>query len=120
MDAGADINIQGGHYGSALGAAALGGHEAIVKQLLDAGAVINTQGGAFGSALGAAALGGHEAIVRQLLDAGVKDKEILTGALEEAKRLWGEKYPSIIKLLQDAIDAADKRNNENSSQTTSS
>ena len=53
----------GERYGSALQAAALGGHEGIVQLLLAKGAQVNMQGKRYGSALWAAALGGHEAIV---------------------------------------------------------
>ena len=38
LDKGADINAQGGDYGTALLAASLGGHDQIVQMLLDKGA----------------------------------------------------------------------------------
>ncbi|KAI0569994.1 ankyrin repeat domain-containing protein, partial [Pyrenophora tritici-repentis] len=38
LDAGADVNAQGGHFSNALQAASEGGHEQVVKALLDAGA----------------------------------------------------------------------------------
>jgi len=39
MDAGADVNAQGGHFGNALQAASWGGYEEVVQMLIDAGAV---------------------------------------------------------------------------------
>ena len=39
MDAGADVNAQGGGYGNALQAASERGHEKVVQMLIDAGAV---------------------------------------------------------------------------------
>ncbi|KAI1583619.1 ankyrin repeat and SAM domain containing protein 6, partial [Pyrenophora tritici-repentis] len=67
---GANVNAQGGHYGSAIQAASAAGHEAVVKLLLDKGAA-NAQGGYYyGSALQAASARGHEAVAKLLLDKG--------------------------------------------------
>ncbi|KAF2678030.1 ankyrin [Lentithecium fluviatile CBS 122367] len=44
LDAGADVNAQGGFYGNALQAASEGGHEQVVKLLLDTGANVNVEG----------------------------------------------------------------------------
>lgn len=38
MDAGADVNAQGGYYSNALQAAARSGQEKVVQMLMDAGA----------------------------------------------------------------------------------
>ncbi|KAK2046156.1 hypothetical protein LZ31DRAFT_462908, partial [Colletotrichum somersetense] len=38
LDHGADVNMQGGEYGNALGAASVKGHDKIVQMLLDHGA----------------------------------------------------------------------------------
>ena len=70
LDAGADSNAQGGHYGNALQAASYGGHEQVVKTLLDAGADVNAQGGEYGNALQAASARGYEQVVKTLLDKG--------------------------------------------------
>jgi ankyrin repeat protein len=70
LDAGADINAQGGEYGNALQAASAGGHEQVVKTLLNAGAEVNAQGGGYSNALQAASYGGHEQVVKMLLNAG--------------------------------------------------
>jgi ankyrin repeat protein len=72
LDAGAEVNMQGGHYGNALQAASVGGHEQVVKMLLNAGAEVNAQGGHYGDALQAASAGGHEQVVKTLLSAGAE------------------------------------------------
>ncbi|THU87131.1 hypothetical protein K435DRAFT_867584, partial [Dendrothele bispora CBS 962.96] len=53
-DVGADMNAQGGEYGSVLQAAAYGNNKRIVELLVDAGADVNAQGGRYGNALQAA------------------------------------------------------------------
>jgi ankyrin repeat protein len=70
LDAGAEVNAQGGSYGNALQAASYRGHEQIVKTLLDAGANVNAQGGHYGNALQAASCGGYEQVVTTLLNKG--------------------------------------------------
>jgi hypothetical protein len=45
LEAGADINAQGGEYGNALQAASEKGHDSVVQRLLEAGADVNAQGG---------------------------------------------------------------------------
>ena len=54
LDAGMDVNIEGGIYGNALQKALVFGHEATVKLLLKRGANVNAQGGEYGTALQAA------------------------------------------------------------------
>jgi ankyrin repeat protein len=63
---GADINAQGGNYGSALQAASYKGHKEVVKILLEKGAKVNTGGGRYGNAILAASSRGHEAVVKML------------------------------------------------------
>ncbi|KAF7446386.1 ankyrin repeat domain containing protein [Pyrenophora tritici-repentis] len=70
LDAGADINAQGGNHGNALQAASLRGHKQVVKMLLDKGVDINAQSGNHGNALQAASEGGHKQVVKMLLDNG--------------------------------------------------
>jgi hypothetical protein len=70
LDKGANINAQGGDYGTALQAAALRGHQAVVQLLLDKGADINAQGGHYGTALQAALYREDQAVVQLLLDKG--------------------------------------------------
>jgi hypothetical protein len=72
LDAGADVNAQGGEYGNALQAASYRGHKQVVKTLLDKGAEVNAQGGFFGNALQAASFEGHEQVVKTLLDKGAE------------------------------------------------
>lgn len=64
----ADVNTQGGTYGTALQAALAHGYEKIVQILLDKDANVNVQGGMYGTALQAASAYGHEKIVQLLLD----------------------------------------------------
>ncbi|KAJ5593556.1 hypothetical protein N7537_010460 [Penicillium hordei] len=71
LDAGADVNAQGGEYGNALqAAAALGGSPEKVKILLDAGADVNAQGGQHGSPFLAAIYSGHADLIEILFHAG--------------------------------------------------
>ncbi|THW54470.1 hypothetical protein D6D19_10716, partial [Aureobasidium pullulans] len=75
---GADVNAQGGEYGSALQAASVKGHDKTVQILLDRGADVNAQGGEYGSALQAASVKGHDkildhrALTNRCLDLGAK------------------------------------------------
>jgi len=78
LDRGADINIVGRNYGSALSGATYSGNEAIVSLLLNRGADIDIAGSYYGSASSAAAYGGKEEIVSLLLDRGV-DINIIGG-----------------------------------------
>lgn len=77
LDNGADPNLQGGKYGSALQVACAGfkGNDCkdIVMMLLDKGANVNAQGGDYGNALQAAVLFGHKDVVRILRDHGALD-----------------------------------------------
>ena len=59
LEKGADVNLQGGFYGSALQAASFHGHKNFVRLLLEKGAETNMQGGYYGSALQAASRRGH-------------------------------------------------------------
>ncbi|KAF5352302.1 hypothetical protein D9758_011922 [Tetrapyrgos nigripes] len=63
---GADINLLGGRYGTALNAAAMRGHLEIVKYLIEAGADMNRHGSAFY----AAARYGHLEIIGYLTEKG--------------------------------------------------
>ena len=73
LEAGANINTQGGVFGNALQAASEYAHTEVVQELLECGANSNAQGGEFGSALQAAcaAFTPNEELVQMLLDAGV-------------------------------------------------
>jgi ankyrin repeat protein len=96
---GADINASGGEHGSALQAAAVMGHEAIVRFLLDKKAEVNSRGGHFGSALQAAAWRESVSLVGLLLQNGAdidaSDGEYGT-ALQIAVR---ERAMNVVELL---------------------
>jgi hypothetical protein len=70
IEAGADVNAQGGHYGNALQAASWDGQEKVVSMLIERGADVNAQGGHFGNALQAASWGGREKVVSMLIERG--------------------------------------------------
>jgi ankyrin repeat protein len=74
LDAGAEVNAQGGGYwGNALQAASVRGGVTVVQVLLDAGAEVNAQGGGeYGNALQAASYRGDVTVVQVLLDAGAE------------------------------------------------
>ena len=69
LDAGADVNTQGGFFSNALQAASVRGHYQVVQILLDAGADVNTQGGFYSNAQ-AASVQGHYQVVQMLLQKG--------------------------------------------------
>ena len=72
LDKGADVNAQGGFYGSTLQAAAASGVEPSCKIdiLLERRAQINIQGGIFGNPLQAAACMSNETVLHRLLEMG--------------------------------------------------
>ncbi|KAI1577402.1 vegetative incompatibility protein HET-E-1 [Pyrenophora tritici-repentis] len=67
LDAGAEVNAQGGRFGNALQAASYGGYEQVVKALLDNGADVNAQGGDYNNALQAASYFGESAVLKLLV-----------------------------------------------------
>ncbi|KAJ3755928.1 hypothetical protein EV360DRAFT_72446 [Lentinula raphanica] len=67
---GAEVNLQGGHFGTAITAAAFWGYQDVVEYLVQHGANINLQGGHFGTAITAAAYRGHQDIVEYLVQHG--------------------------------------------------
>jgi ankyrin repeat protein len=64
VDAGADVNAQGGYYGNALQAASDGSHEKIVQTLLDSGTDQDVKDQYGRTALFGAAANGHIAVVK--------------------------------------------------------
>ncbi|KAK4243683.1 DNA methylase, N-6 adenine-specific, conserved site [Corynascus novoguineensis] len=70
LNKGADVNAQGGQFGTALQAAVYTGATEIIQLLLNKGADVNAQGGQFGTALQAAVYEGKIEIVQLLLDVG--------------------------------------------------
>ena len=81
IDAGADVNLVGGKYGTALRAAVLpivshsGSRIDIVQMLIQAGADVNLKGGKDTSPLEVALAAGYTDIVQILLDAGAKPQK---------------------------------------------
>ena len=110
IEKGADIDAQGGEFGSAIQAAFASQENesvseslisSIVKLLLDHGANVDIQGGYYDTALQAASTGGHESIVKLLLDYGANvnlEGGPYNTALQAASRGG---YESIVKLLFD-------------------
>jgi ankyrin repeat protein len=72
LAAGADVNVTGGYYGTALQAASTQGYKEIVSLLLAAGADVNATGGHYGTALQAASYEGSGEIVSLVLAAGAE------------------------------------------------
>ncbi|KAM0137435.1 hypothetical protein ACHAO1_003997 [Botrytis cinerea] len=84
FDLGANIDTEGGWYGTALRAASLNGHEPVVKILLKKGADPKLYGGSPGSALGAAIFFDRTSIFDLILQDGridVNNNEGMYGSL---------------------------------------
>jgi ankyrin repeat protein len=100
--AGADVNVQGGYFNTALQAASALGRKDIVQILVDAGADVNIQGGYLGNALQAASDRGYKEIVQTLVDAGA-DVNVQGGdystALQAASACG---HKDIVQILVDA------------------
>ncbi|KAK7031953.1 ankyrin [Favolaschia claudopus] len=99
LESGAEVNVQGGYYGTALQAAAINGSENIMQMLLDRGAEANIEGGEYGSALQAAAYWGHETTVQMLLDKGaaVNSEGGEYGTALQAAAYWG--HENTVRML---------------------
>ena len=74
IDAGANVNAQGGKWHTALQAAAVDGNDTTMRVLLDAGADMNAVGGIYGSALAAAYMEGYYFCTGLLWERGVSNK----------------------------------------------
>ncbi|KAJ3912927.1 hypothetical protein F5877DRAFT_84299 [Lentinula edodes] len=97
----ANVNAQGGEYGSALYLISLRGYECIVKLLLEHDVDVNAhaRGEEYGNALQAASCKGHESIVKLLLEhnADVNAQGGKFGNALQAASLKG--HEPIVKLL---------------------
>jgi ankyrin repeat protein len=71
LDAGADVNAEGGEYGHPLQAAATKGSVDVAKLLLDTGSDVNAKGKYYRYALQAAAYKGNVDLVKLLLGAAL-------------------------------------------------
>ena len=69
----ADVNVQGGAYGTALPAASEGGHKKTMQPPIDKAVVVSVQGGYYGSDLQSASVGRQTEIMQCLI---VKDIEV--------------------------------------------
>ena len=111
IEAGSDVDAQGGEYGSALGAASCRGHENITKMLIERGANINIRGSRHRTALHYAVLHNWGECIQLLLEG---DAEITTDienmtALHYTARI---ERPELAKVFLNAgilIDAPVKR-----------
>ncbi|KAJ5712997.1 uncharacterized protein N7483_010178 [Penicillium malachiteum] len=101
LEAGANVNAQGGRYGNALQAAAWNGSPETVQILLEAGA----DGGHFGNTLQAAAWNGSLESIQILLEAGA---DVNTQGGEYGNTLqaaaWNRSLESIQILLEAGAD----------------
>jgi hypothetical protein len=73
LDRGADVNAQGGIWGSALGLATDSGRLEAVRLLLDRGAEVNAPAGIHRNALAVALHHGHDEMVLLLREHGAKE-----------------------------------------------
>lgn len=114
FEKGAEINLAGGNYGSALGAASYGGRQKSVQLLLEKGADINLAGGNYGSALGAASYGDRQKIVQLLLEKGANISlagGIFGSALAAASASkWGQPLDTVHILLNNGADVKTQGN----------
>jgi len=108
IEAGSNIDAEGGEYGSALGAASCRGHENIVKTLIGHGANINIRGSRHRTALHYAVLHTWRECIQMLLDGDAKltmDIENMT-ALHYTARM---QCPKLAKLFLNASVPVDTR-----------
>ncbi|KAK1579135.1 LOW QUALITY PROTEIN: uncharacterized protein LY79DRAFT_593036 [Colletotrichum navitas] len=108
---GADVNTQGGLYGSALWDACFRGHKEVVQLLLSNGADVNAKGGHHGNALRAACFGGNIEVVQLLLSNGadVNDQGHRYGSALQAASYAG--HIEVVQLLLRQVDV-DSRDND--------
>jgi ankyrin repeat protein len=101
LEAGADINAQGGWYGNALQTASHGCHDQIVQQLLEKGADVNARTDNGETALQCAATYAHEITVKLLLEKGV---DIAAGA--RSLHLWDHEETALHRAAANGREMA--------------
>lgn len=70
VDRGVNVHAQGGRFGDALQAAAIGEEIGVIKLLMEKGVGVNVQGGKYGNTLQAAALTGKVDSIQLLIESG--------------------------------------------------
>jgi hypothetical protein len=96
-----DLDVVGGHWGTALQAAAAFGHEKIVRLCLSSGADFEAKAGYFHTALHARSYNSHKSVTRILLeaeaDANAQSDSVGTVLYEAERR---EQCSSMLNLLR--------------------
>lgn len=100
LDRGADRNLQGGEYGSALQAASFRGHTKTVRILLDHSADANVQGERYGSALAGASTACHIDVARLLILKGVDIQQYGARALACARGVKMDRWDFYLKYIR--------------------
>ncbi|KAJ7440446.1 ankyrin repeat-containing domain protein [Mycena latifolia] len=102
---GANVNCQGGFYGTALQAASDRGHESVAQFLIEMGADVNAVGGYYGTALQAASCGRHEPVAHFLIEKGA-DVNAVGGRYGTALQAacWGGYEPVAQFLIAKGAD----------------
>ncbi|KAJ5689686.1 hypothetical protein N7462_004078 [Penicillium macrosclerotiorum] len=95
---GADVNAQGGEYGTALQAAS---HCEVMQILLAKGADVNAQDGEYGTALQAASFRGYTEVMQMLLDRGA---DVNAQGREFGTALQAASHCSQIEVMQILLD----------------
>ncbi|KAJ7278310.1 hypothetical protein C8J57DRAFT_1222168 [Mycena rebaudengoi] len=106
LNQGANVNAQGGQYGTALQAASMEGHEAVVQLFLNQGANVNAQGGHYGTALlvvarFGSAFGGKQACSNAEPEIGknIPDPS-LRGKFKAVSMLWDDGVSTLAKACE--------------------
>ncbi|KAK2748578.1 nacht and ankyrin domain protein [Colletotrichum kahawae] len=106
------VNSEGGHFGSAIKAAAAGGCLEVVQRLLEHDADCTTGGGEFQTALEAAVAGRHSEVANLLISRGCQiTEEVLAAAVGNHNRRNQiaqllEDYEDSVKITEAVIEGA--------------
>lgn len=103
---GADVNTQGGRYGTALQATCKSGNIEVARLLLKQGALVNAEGGYHGTAFQAACAKGNIHVARLLLEHGANIHLRNNGAWHAAAQ---SRNDDLVRLLLDlGVDVNDQ------------